>query len=266
MFADRFAWAIGVLLSVALPSGQAAGHEFWIEPASADVSEGERIEAHLKVGRLLEGVEHPYLKDRFERFTVTRNDQTNEVAGLDGDFPAISIEATEPGLHILAHQTIAFRASYDDWALFGQFLAEERLQDIAAQHRSRRVPQAFSERYIRYAKALVPVGDPAGLGADRALGMPLELVAETLPFDPGAQAFSVRLLQEGEPVTERQLSIFHKSKDGVLRQTGQTDREGRATLPLSGPGLYLVSGVVLEPVNRAPVYWQSRWASLTFRL
>lgn len=266
MIRERAAVALTVLAATLTGPLDATAHEFWIEPVAGTVAAGGRIEARLVVGRMLEGVEHPYLPERFRRFTLTSGGATTPIEGLAGDLPAVSLGAPDPGLHILAHETIAFRARYDGPALFEQFIAEEGFGADAARRLERDVPDDFAERYIRYAKALVPVGGADAPGTDSALGMTLELVAETLPFEPGARAFAVRLLRDGAPVAGRQLAIFHGTAGGTARKTVLTDAEGRATLPLGGPGFYLVSGVVLDAVDRPPVYWQSLWASLTFRL
>ncbi len=75
----------------------------------------------------------------------------------------------------------------------------------------------------------------------------------------------VTLIWQGAPVANRQINIFHD--DGaVTRTTATTDETGRALIPLSGDGEYLLNAVVLRSVDDAPVAWASHWATLSFRL
>ncbi|UWQ55956.1 DUF4198 domain-containing protein [Leisingera caerulea] len=264
--ARRSVMIAAVVLTV---QGQVAhGHEFWIEPSMANIVPGGILAAELKVGRMLAGEAFPYLSDRFERFTVTAAGGTRPVSGTDGNLPAVSIRTQASDLHVLAHQTVPFRATYTDWDLFGQFLEEEDLPEIAAWHRARGLDASnFAERYIRYAKALVPVGKLEPDAQDQPLGMAFEIVAEDLPFSPETESFTVRLLRNGAPVAHRRVSLFHSDQSKpVERITFETDARGKVVLPLLGSGRYLISSVMIDPANAPPVVWQSHWASLTFLL
>lgn len=255
-------------IALAAQGQVASGHEFWIEPLTADISPGEKIAAELKVGRMLSGETFPYLSNRFERFTVTASGDTRPVEGIDGDLPAVSIKTRAPGLHILAHQTVPFRATYEDWDLFGQFLEEEDFPEIATEHRARGLdPGNFAERYIRYARALIPVGELASDAQDQPLGMAFEIVAEDLPFAPEKKNFTVQLLRDGEPVARRRISLFYANQRKLVeRFIFETGADGRVELPLMGAGTYLISSVMIDPANAPPVVWQSQWASMTFLL
>ncbi len=246
----------------------ASAHEFWIEPVTADVTSGDEIVAELKVGRMLSGDALPYLSNRFERFTVTALGETRPVTGFDGDLPAASIKTLAPGLHILTHQTVPFRATYTDWDLFGQFLDEENFPEIATDHRARGLdPENFAERYSRYAKALIPVGKLEADARDQSLGLPFEIVAVDLPFASEKKKFEVQLLRDGAPVAHRRVSLFHGNQSKPAeRLVFETNGNGKVELPIIGNGKYLVSSVMIDPANTPPVAWQSHWASLVFLL
>jgi uncharacterized GH25 family protein len=250
----------------ALAATPAPAHEFWIEPESGEINPGESIVADLKVGTMLNGESYPYLSNRFVAFTDTVGGETSVIVGNDGDIPAMVKIAARPGLHVIANQTVAFRLTYDDWSKFRGYLAYEGLDQFADLHRKRGLPESgFAERYIRYAKAVVQVGPVAASDADVRIGMPFELIAEDNPYSPTVQLLRVSLIWRGIPAANHQISIFRK--DGVVtRTTAITDAAGRASIPLPGDGEYLLNAVHLEPVDAAPVVWESHWASMSFKL
>ena len=220
--------AVGAGL-LALTCGPAHAHEFWISPERGVLDPGEVLTADLKVGQRLKGESYPYLSDRFQVFTRTVGGETWNVAGLDGDLPALSLPAEEPGLTVIAHQTIAFRVTYDDWALFKGYLTDEGLESFAEDHRRRGLPESgFAERYVRTAKALVQVGPVRPEDSDRQIGMRLELFADANPYSAGLDSFPVRLLWRGAPLADRLITIFHNDgiSDEVSRRTVITDQEG----------------------------------------
>ena len=157
-YADGRISAAAALIALALASAPAAAHEFWIALRDGTVAPGAVIVADLKVGQKLRGEPYPYLTSRFRSFTVTLGGTTTGVAGNEGDIPALSLIAERSGLHVIAQNTIAFRVTYDDWAVFRRYLADEGLDSFADLHRARGLPESgFAERYTRYVKALVQV-------------------------------------------------------------------------------------------------------------
>ncbi len=254
------------LIALALVSTPVLAHEFWIAPERGVVAPGDRITAELKVGQMLKGESYPYLSNRFQSFTDTVGGATTEIVGNEGDIPALATVAETPGLHVIAHHTIAFRVTYDDWAVFRRYLSDEGLDRLAERHRIRGLPETgFAERYTRCAKALVQVGPARPGDRDVPVGMPFELVAEANPYLSDVEALPVQLLWRGAPVANRQINVFH-DEGAETRSSVLTDAEGRALIPLTGDGQYLLNTVNLEPVEDRPVVWSSHWASLSFKL
>ena len=125
------------------------------------------------------------------------------------------------------------------------------------------------ERYSRYGKALIAVGD--GAGADREAGLETEIVALANPYtDDLSDGLPVRVLYQGAPRADAQVELFAKSPEGEVEITLlRTDAEGVALLPVTPGQVYLADAVVvrpLEPVAEDDPVWESLWASLTFKV
>lgn len=247
----------------------AAAHEFWVEPRRYSVESGARITAKLRNGQMMRGAELPYLRTWIRAFSVTTRDSTRDVEGFDGDMPALSYAAEQPGLHVIAYESTVDRITFDDWDRFRKYLAYEGLGGIAEVHRARGLPEVgFSEDYTRFAKALVQVGPVGAEDKDARLGLRFELVAENNPYAPGADAVTVTLLRQGEPVAGRQIAVFRCSGE-VTRTTVITNARGQAVIPIAGGGVFLLNAVDIRPVEtdalgKDSVVWASDWASLTF--
>ena len=252
-----------VLAFITTPS---FGHEFWLDLDQGVLSPGNAIVADLKVGQKLKGESYPYLSKYIRTFTVTAGGERVRVTGNEGDLPALRFLTQRAGLHVIAHETIPFRVTYDDWSIFLQYLQEEGLQRFAAQHKERSLPEAgFSERYTRCVKALVQVGDVGSRDADIVVGMPLEFVAQANPYRDGADQLKVKLLWHGAPLTNWQINIF-RDTDAFAQSKIVTDDYGIAVVTLSGAGNYLLNATHLEAVEDNPIVWESYWATLSFKL
>lgn len=248
---------------LAFGAAAAAAHEFWIELKHGTVDLGDTITADLIVGIMLRGTPYPYLPGYIVRFDVTANGKTEPVSGVPGDIPALRYTVKRPGLQVIAQQTVPYRLTYEDWALFRQYVAEEGFPDVEALHLKRGLPtMGFSERYTRYVKALVQAGPPRPGDSDVRTGLPFELLAEANPYKPGLDALPVRLYWHDKPAADVQIADF-RDTGPVERRTVRTDAEGRARIPLQ-QGFHLLSAVRIDPVDNDTVVWHSHWAALSF--
>ncbi|WP_212522835.1 DUF4198 domain-containing protein [Actibacterium sp. MT2.3-13A] len=262
---STFLAAAGLLLSA--PSSQA--HEFWISPQSYQVAPGTPIVADIRVGQNFEGPAYSYLPASIARFDIVTGPVATPVTGRMGDRPALSQPAPAEGLAVIVHETADSRLTYSEWQKFANFVTHKALSDTLAQHAARGLPQTgFSETYRRYAKALVAVG--AGAGADRALGLEIEIVALANPYtDALPEGLPVQVLYRGAPRAGAQLEVFDKAPSGAVAVTRLTlDAQGRATVPLTPGHEYLLDSVAMRAIGsddpaEGPV-WHSLWAALSF--
>ena len=250
----------------ALLARAAVAHEFWIEPEHWELEPDTAVVAALRVGQQMRGSQFPYLSNRFHRFTVTTGSKTWDVAGTEGDIPALTWRPRTAGLHTIAYHSVADLVHHDSWDEFTGYLDKEGLEGIAAAHRARGLSELrFNESYTRYAKALVQVAPAGASDAGSPLGLELEIVLESNPYAGRRDALAAIVLWRGEPLEGVQVTTFRRS-GAVERAVVRTDASGRGVLPLRGPGEYLLNAVHMEPVEDASVVWHSHWASLTFRV
>ncbi len=256
-----------VLSVVALP---ASSHEFWISPQSYAVPDKGQIIADIRVGQDFKGAAYGFIPQRFERFDMVLGDRVVAVEGIVGDRPALNMPSPGEGLVTVVHQTDDSTLTYTDPELFANFVTHKDFAWALEANKDRGIPETgFRERYSRYAKSLVAVGNGAGM--DREVGLETEIVALANPYtDDPSGGMPVRVLYQGAPRGDTQVEVFARAPDGtVSKSLHRTDADGEATIPVQPGTEYLVDAVVMRPLEpqaeNDPV-WESLWASLTFRV
>ncbi|WP_172298387.1 DUF4198 domain-containing protein [Pseudoruegeria sp. HB172150] len=259
-----------VLLICLCPALPVAAHEFWISPEEYTLAPGESFKAEIRVGQDFKGPGYPYIPQNFARFELWTQDGVVPVEGRLGDMPALQMAAPGEGLVTVAHQTKDYLLTYQDWETFEEFVTDKDLGPVLVRHLERGFSRDLvRERYSRYGKSLVAVGN--GAGEDREVGLLTEIVALANPYtDDLSGGMPVRVLYDGAPRADVQVELFAKTVDGTVTETKhRTDAEGVAVLPVA-PGVeYLVNAVVMRevvPEGEDGPPWESLWASLTFRV
>ena len=249
----------------------ASAHEFWISPETYQVPPGGTLKAEFRVGQEFAGAGYVFVPGRSERFEVVTADGTTEVTPRVGDRPALNIPAPAEGLNVVVHETGDLTLTYKEYEVFQRFLEHKDWTSLEALHDERGLPESgFRESYRRYAKSLMAVGE--GAGADRAMGLEIEIVAVTNPYVADlSSGMVVDVIYQGAARADAQVEIFEKSPGGDVVVTKlRTDGTGRAVFPVAAGHEYLVDSVVVraednEDPEAGPV-WRSLWASLTFRV
>lgn len=257
-------------VTLALSAVSAKAHEFWLTAEDYTPAPGDTLRVGLRIGSEMKGSSLVYLPNDIVRFEVLQGETARPVTGRMGDNPALVMDGLTDGLAVVVHETMDSTLTYTDFAVFQRFIAHKNFAMALADHAARGLPEKnFRETYRRHAKSLVAIG--SGAGSDRAVGLPIEIVALANPYtDDLFAGLPVLVLLDGAPRPDTQVELFQTAPDDSVTITlHRTDAQGRAILPMQ-PGMeYLVDNVVLRPLpnddpSAGPV-WHSDWASLTFR-
>jgi hypothetical protein len=159
-----------------------------------------------------------------------------------------------------------------DGGKFLVYLKEQGLDRLVDEVNGRSEAQKKSrERYWRDAKVLIHAGDGPSDHVMRPVGLPAELVPDTdLTRARAGETISVRLLAEGRPVSDAQVSLTAAAPGPIASRVSRarTDHEGRARLTLAKLGPYLLTTVYMVrregEVGEQAADWESYWCSLTF--
>lgn len=256
---------IAVLLLVAtFVARPSLAHEFWLEPDNYNPAADAKVVISHNYGQYFKGDGLPYVGEWHQRYVVFDGKKEKSVRGYDGDLPAIETKFDDPGLKIFGYFGTPEPQVYDTLEKYDAYLRKVGLDHIVGQHRALGKPETkIRELYARNAKMLLGVGNAKG--ADRALGLPLELIAERNPYTLKAgDTLPVRLLYRGKPIAGVRVVTFD-TQDPKNPSATVTDAAGRAQIALPASGAYLLNAVhMFEPAPGEETDWTSLWASLTF--
>jgi hypothetical protein len=258
-----------VILALVLAPPLAA-HDHWIAPSSFHPSPLERVDLHLRLGHPAGFEEQLRDPRRFARFeSVAPDGAVRPLLGLDGRAPAALLRPREPGLHWAVFQSLPATIEIDP-AKYAAYLESEGLEEVQRERERRgELELPGRDRYARFDKALLRVGDGPAAGFERVVGLPFELALET---DPAAWVIGselrFRLLLAGAPLAERQVKLA-RLESPYLVLLARTDGEGRVRFEPPMPGAWCAFSVhqrraAGEAAREAE--WEGSWASLALEL
>lgn len=235
--------------------GQAAAHEFWLNPSTLTPVPGEAFRVGLMHGERFAGDAVPRPAS-FERFVVALPDGAEHavvgMAGRDVSFAKVPAEHAGGG-------TVVYESAWTTSRLpakrFDAYLQEEKLGHISREReRFGETGTAGAERYKRCSKALL------GQSADGETGLPLEIVV----LSSGAGEIRARMLLRGEALSGIRVVLAARAQPESLVEA-VTDEDGLVSFALEHDGRLMLTTLHME---RAPADidadWQSFWASTVF--
>lgn len=249
-----------------------SAHDFWIAPSAYRPNVGSLVGLRLLVGQSLLGDPVPREPSAIERFVVSsvsgavNGASERPVPGRDGGDPAGIFRVDAPGLLVVGYQSVP-RLVELTADKFDQYLGEEGLDAVRSLMASKPMKSTARELFARCAKAVLLSGPSSAGEGDRALGLPLELIAERNPYTtPRGEAFPFVLKYQGA-ARPGALVIALSARNPSLKLSARTDRDGRVTFKFPESGPWLVKTVHLIPARPgADADWESFWASSTFEL
>jgi uncharacterized GH25 family protein len=259
---------LGALLLAALLLPQARAHEYWFEPETFFAQPGQRVPVHLYVGDgLVKDVqERPYqpqFTPLFLELTEKAQRDLRPLRPADAR-PVHEFSATAPGSTMLAMHRDWFHIRLAP-AKFEAYLREDGIEYILEERKRRgESGKEGRERYSRYIKALLQVGTMLDDTYRRELGLKLEITPLANPYAKKVgDTLTFAVTFEGQPLAGR--AVFADSR-GSATQKMITDAQGRVTMRIAQPGLWLVRLVYMQrcQADCGEADWESYWGAFSF--
>ncbi len=263
------------IIGITFAFSQAAAHEYWLTPSAYGAASGEAVSVQAFVGSDFKGELRPFATTRTVRLEVQTNARYDvKAAATNGDSNLTSFILGDDGGAVVAFETNFIPIELPP----EKFEAYLRLEGLDGPLTARKALGAGvgpgRERYARCAKTWIAGRDQARL--KKAFGMPLEIIPQNDPLEPGKLA--VRVLYNSRPLEGILVKAWNQPLAGGMVPADQLSREpvkpsaaarsnknGIAVLQIDGPGEWLISAVHMIPSSdKTEADWESRWASFTF--
>lgn len=249
-------------------SADAFAHEYWFEPETFFPAAKEKTAVHLYVGDGLtkDREERPFQTEKTPVFKLfsTKNTLDLKSSLTENAMPVYTFSADENGNYLLAMERnwsyIKLEASK-----FEDYLREDGIEFIIAERaKLGESKNEGGERYSRYLKSLLQVGDQRTDVYKKNLGMKLEIVPLENPYAKKVgDKIKFQIFFDGKPLADR--TIFADNRNSET-QKSKTDKDGKATFRLDRSGLWIVRLVNMQrcQANCGEAVWESFWGAITF--
>lgn len=259
--------ALIILVSIAV---SASAHEYWFEPDSFFLKPGQFTALHLYVGEALkkdeERVYQAAKTTSFQMFSAAGTFDMRTMAD-DGKSPILNFSADKPGTYLLSMER-----NWSDIKLdakeFEDYLREDGMEYIVAERaRLGETKKEGRERYSRFVKTLIQVGDSQTGAAKKRVGTKLEIVPVENPYSKKyGDSLKLQIFFDGFPLADN--AVFAENRDGDKYSTQKlrTDRDGKFTVKLDHHGVWFIRLVYMQRCERncGEADWESFWGSLSF--
>lgn len=240
-----------------------SAHEMWLEPENFILKKNTEVKVNIRVGENLVGDSFPYIGSETKSFKLFLNKKQIKLKYRDGDYPAMKSLLKNNGLYVISYQSTPEQVNYENFSKFESFLKDQNLWDHWSSIYPSFINTEIKERYIRYAKSLVQVGQEKG--KDFNTNLEFEIIAIDNPYiKTNDNRIQILILYKNKPHINSQVTIFKKLNNKVVINKIKTNSEGKAFINLKEKGFFLISAIhfIKDPKN--PLEWYSMWASLTF--
>lgn len=265
----RACWALTLLLALSAAPSQA--HDYWLEFQPLTPGAGDELALSLWVGEdFVAEAEKAMQRARTValRHITRAADEDLLPETREGGTPIVQLRLDQPGGHLVALERdpshIQLRARK-----FNRYLKHEGLTAALAERKraGERLRRA-RERYQRYLKAFVQVGDAVDGVSTRTVGHKIELVPERdlAALRPGDR-LGVQLRFESKPLPGAKIEAFNRDAGtaAVSGQAAVSDAGGRVEVTIDRAGAWVLRTVHMRRcAGCTDADWESFWTSYSF--
>jgi len=263
----RLKFLFALVFSLSL-TADAVAHEYWLEPETFFPARGEKTVVRLFVGDGLtkDREERPFQLAKTERFEIFSLNQSLNLKPLIADeaLPIYNFSANRAGNYLLSMER--------NWSYiklepqkFEDYLREDGMEYISAERaKLGETAKEARERYSRFIKSLLQVGDKRDETYKKPIGLKLEITPLENPYSKRVgDKLKFQVTFDGKPLANR--TIFAENRNSE-KQRMKTDRNGKITVKLDQNGLWLVRMVTMRrcAADCGEADWESFWSAFSF--
>lgn len=251
---------------------QSFTHEYWLEPDNFFISVNQTMPVRLFLGEgLKKEEERPFQLEKttsFMRYGIAGN--LNLLGAnllVDNSMPVYTMPPSNAGSYLMAMER--------NWSYiklgpkeFEDYLREDGMEYIIAERKKLGESQKEGrERYARFIKGLIQVGDKRDATFNQKTGYKLEITPYENPYSKKAgDNLRFQIIFNGKPLPNA--VVFADNRDGeqISKVKLLTDKRGNATVKLDRKGTWLVRLVYMQrcKTDCAEADWESFWGAFSF--
>jgi uncharacterized GH25 family protein len=242
-------------------------HEFWLQPDKFFYQPGESLKVTFKVGENFMGESWNLKKHRIEKLELH---SINGIKNLsqqvtEGETGMLEENQLKAGTQMIVMQSNNAFISLDGQK-FNEYLKEDGLDEVY-DHREKNnlLADSAKEFYSRHTKLLVQVGDKKDESFKKVIGLPIEIIPETNPYDAKVGSpMRFKVVFDNKPLFGAKVRVWNRYNNRTTVQNIYAEKDGVIETRISNPGSWMISVVKMVPSKDPKADWQSYWGSLVF--
>ncbi len=256
---------------VALIATVANAHDLFLRPSQFFIQPDSSITVPVLNGTFSKS-ENAITRDRLADVSLVGPDGRQPIdlsAWTERDpSSSVTVKVSEAGSYVIG-AAVRPRMLSMKGPDFTTYLKEEGIDHIVRARADKGQSASPShERYSKYVKTLLQVGEKTTESYGTVLGYAAEIVPLANPGSLHAGAtLTVRCLVDGKPLARYIVVAGGRKGTSAIRLPQQrqvTDDKGEATFTLTTAGAWYVKFVHMVEMNEPDVQYESKWATLTF--
>ncbi len=266
-------WARGFVFLALFAPVSAAGHDLWVMAGHYHLEPFETTRVFINSGDNFPESLSLLGQHRVTALALHGPEEKQPISEfrVEGKSLSFEISSSNAGSHIVALSTRPRRVRLKAQE-FNDYLDENGLASILAMREDLgESNEAAVERYAKWAKALIDVGE---LEADeeepawsRPVGHTIEIVPDENPNGVTAGgSFGLRVLYQGEPLAGATVT-GGKAGGAAGEILTTTDDDGHASVTVLSSGRWYLRTIhIVRREDDPQVRWESFWCTLTFEV
>jgi uncharacterized GH25 family protein len=251
-------------------SVSAFAHEYWFEADKFFVAPKEKTAIHLFVGEALKHDEERAFqlsKTNLLRLYSADDNLDLKTSLTDEALPIYNFSADKAGnyLFVLERNWSYIKLAPKD---FEDYLREDGMEYIIAEREKLGESQKIaSERYSRFLKTLLQVGNKHDATFKKIAGMKLEIVPLENPYSKKVgDNLKMQILFDGKPLADKTVFANNRENTDVSSQKLTTDKNGKISVKLDRKGVWLIRLVFMQrcKTDCKEADWESFWGGFSF--
>ncbi len=254
---------LGTLLGSTWP---AAAHDLFLKPETYVLAPRQKVRVCVFNGTFQQS-EGAIGRDRLVEIVLLtpfgKRTVSVEKWREEGALSLLEIETETAGTYVLGvslkPREITLTAEQ-----FNAYLEHDGLPDILERRRQRgELHLGARERYSKYAKAILQVGDRRTEAFRHPLGYPVEILLLRHPVDLRVgSVLEVLCLRDGRPLANQFVMAGWEGAPAPLH--ARTDAQGIARFEIKRAGHWYVKFIHMVPRSEPQLDYESWWATVTF--
>ncbi len=254
---------------IILSTSTISAHDLWLVPQLFRINPGDSVTISANTGMDFPNSLSAVSPDRVNQFILVGKSIKKNITDLKVQGNSLITECTfkESGTYVvgvdLKPKEIKLTAEE-----FNEYLLHDGLPNIYELRKKEGIlDKSAVEHYSKYPKTVIQVGKKLDETPTKPLGLPIEIVPKVNPYGLKiGDDLEVTVLFQGKPLSGAAIAWSYPGKGEEFAGSKETDKNGKAVIPLEKVGPYLIRLTHMEWVKKPTHEWESFWTSLTFEV